>query len=136
MTVGTVEKAISPVLKKWHTQPAMATHVLTRLRQARRALTAWQVLQVMRSSGIETNVIHYSSVIIACENQGAWQLALDLVGSMVLSRIEHDVISMSSAISACEKALWPTFQTNLLFPAAMFLSSRRGFAMQAHIVGA
>ncbi|CAE7261968.1 unnamed protein product [Symbiodinium sp. KB8] len=103
VTVGTVEKAISPVLKKWHAQPAMATHVLTRLRQARRALTAWQVLQVMRSSGIETNVIHYSSVIIACENQGAWQLALDLVGSMVLSRIEHDVISMSSAISACEK---------------------------------
>ncbi|CAE7268638.1 unnamed protein product [Symbiodinium sp. CCMP2456] len=103
VTVATVEEAISPVLEKWHAQPAMATHVLTRLRQARRALTAWQVLQVMRSSGIETNVIHYSSVIIACENQGAWQLALDLVGSMVLSRIQHDVISMSSAISACEK---------------------------------
>ena len=110
VTLSKVEETISPLLKKWHAQPAMATHVLTRLRQAGRALTAWQVLQVMRSSGIETNVIHYSSVIIACENQGAWQLALDLVSSMSLSRIEHDVISMSSAISACEKAPRPELQ--------------------------
>ena len=103
VSLSTVERAISPVLQMWHAQPAMATHALTRLRQARRALTAWQVLQVMRSAGVETNVIHYSSVIIACENQGAWQLALDLLSSMDSCGIRHDVISISSAISACEK---------------------------------
>ena len=110
VSLSTVERAIFPMLQKWHTQPAMATHLLTRLRQARRALTAWQVLQVMRCNAVETNVIHYSSVIIACENQGAWQLALDLLSSMDSSRIKHDVISMSSAISACEKASWQKFR--------------------------
>eukprot|EP00438_Fugacium_kawagutii_P027159 Skav219933 [mRNA] locus=scaffold4801:79243:80058:- [translate_table: standard] len=57
----------------------------------------------MQEGRVETNLIHYSSVIIACESQGAWELAIDLLRCMEATFIEHDVVSMSSAIAACEK---------------------------------
>ena len=103
-TFQSVERAVAPVLQDWQRQPKLATGVLTRLRKARRSLTAWQVLHVMRRGRIETNVIHYSSAIIACESQGAWQLALDLLHCMDQAAVRHDVVSISAVMAACEKA--------------------------------
>ena len=105
-TLAHVERAITPILADWQNQPQLATGFFTRLRKARRALTAWQVLKVMQGGRVETNVIHYSSVIIACESQGAWEMAIDLLHCMKIAFVEHDVVSMSSAIAACEKR-WP-----------------------------
>lgn len=62
-----VERAVTPALNDWQRQPKLATGVLTRLRKAKKALTAWQVLQVMQGGRVETNVIHYSSVAWAVE---------------------------------------------------------------------
>eukprot|EP00434_Breviolum_minutum_P015467 symbB.v1.2.013625.t2/scaffold968.1/size148170/20 len=98
-----VERAVTPALNDWQRQPKLATGVLTRLRKAKKALTAWQVLQVMQGGRVETNVIHYSSVIIACESQGAWEMAIDLLQCMEMAFVEQDVVSLSSAIAACEK---------------------------------
>ena len=99
---GEVRQAVAGVLQDWRDEPRLATGVLRRLRS--RPLTAWQVLEAMRMGRVEANVIHYSNGIIACESQGAWQLALDLLEAMLQQSIQQDVVSMSSVIAACEKA--------------------------------
>ena len=58
----------------------------------------------MPGRGVTPNVITYNATISACEKDGLWQQALELLREMPERGVTPDVITYSATMSACEKA--------------------------------
>ncbi|CAE8629729.1 unnamed protein product [Polarella glacialis] len=103
-TADEVQGVLRDVLEDWSAQPRAATLVLSGLAKASRAMTALQVLAVMRRSQLKISIIHYNSAISACQKAGQWQMSLSVLNVMMPeTRVVPDQISYNSAISACAK---------------------------------
>ncbi|CAE8614608.1 unnamed protein product [Polarella glacialis] len=68
----------------------------------------------MQASQVEVNVYHCSAAISACEKDGQWQMALNLLSLMPEAMVVPNVITYSAVISACEKGGQWQMALNLL----------------------
>merc|ERR1712054_276066 len=59
----------------------------------------------MQQRRLEPDVISFSAAISACEKDGQWEKALQMLDEIQQRRLEPNVISFNAAISACEKSL-------------------------------
>ena len=68
---------------------------------ARQVEEALGIFQDMVARGCERNVITYSSLIVAAEKAGRWQLALELLEEMHRDGCSPNAVTFNTILSAC-----------------------------------
>ena len=65
------------------------------------------IFQDMVTRGCERNVITYSSLIVAAEKAGRWQLALELLEEMHRDGCSPNAVTFNAILSACAQGAAP-----------------------------
>ena len=102
-TAREVQEALAPYWKAWREEPKKATVVLRRLAEEKVPL-ALMVLDCMKHSTVETNILHWNPVIFELSKTDEWQHSVELLLSVMRSQVLPDIQSFSSICNAASRA--------------------------------
>ena len=102
-TAREIQEALAPYWKAWREEPKKATVVLRRLAEEKVSL-ALLVLDCMKHSTVETNILHWNPVIFELSKTHEWQHSVELLLSVMRSHVPPDIQSFSSICNAASRA--------------------------------
>eukprot|EP00439_Symbiodinium_sp_Y106_P050536 s3675_g6.t1 len=90
----------SPMMRSWRSNAQFATSALKALTRQHLTSVAIYTLSLMTDRSVETNIVHYTTVVSALAKRCLWELALSVVDSFPPG-VSANSFTFNSLVSAC-----------------------------------